>query len=103
MFGIGPTELVVIGLLFMVIFGPSKFVSMAHEVGRFVTNARDSAEEFKSELTSEEDGEARSALEGLKSEASSDTTPPPQGDEASHTSKQKPPTEDKRTGDALDS
>ena len=54
MFGIGPEEVVVIGLLFLVLFGPSKTASMAQDVGRFVKEARDSIEEFKAELLSEE-------------------------------------------------
>jgi Sec-independent protein translocase protein TatA len=57
MFGIGPEEVVVIGLLFLVLFGPGKSASMARDVGRFVKEARDSIEEFKAELLSEEQGD----------------------------------------------
>ena len=52
MFGIGGEELVVIGLLVLVVFGPSKLPQMARDLGRFVNEARRSVEEFKSELVS---------------------------------------------------
>ena len=55
MFGIGAQETVIIGLLFLVIFGPSKLPGMARDFGRFVNQARDHIDEFKSELTSTED------------------------------------------------
>jgi Tat protein translocase TatB subunit len=51
-FGIGGEELIVIGLLVLVIFGPSKLPQMARDLGRFVNEARRSVEEFKSELVS---------------------------------------------------
>ena len=61
MFGIGGQEIVIIGLLFLVIFGPSKLPQMARDLGRFVGEARRSIDEFRDELTSaadedEEDG-----------------------------------------------
>ena len=59
MFGIGGEELVVIGLIFLIIFGPSKLPSMARDLGRFVNEARRSVDEFKSELMTEEVKEAR--------------------------------------------
>jgi Tat protein translocase TatB subunit len=54
-FGIGGQELIIIGLLFLVIFGPSKLPQMARELGKFVTEARRSMDEFKGELLSDED------------------------------------------------
>jgi sec-independent protein translocase protein TatB len=59
MFGIGGEELIVIGLLVLVIFGPSKLPQMARDLGRFVNEARRSVDEFKDELVSanEEDKE----------------------------------------------
>ena len=63
MFGIGGEELVIIGLIVLIIFGPSKLSSMARDAGRFVKEARRSADEFKTELMSEEIKEAR---EGVK-------------------------------------
>ena len=56
MFGIGVQEMVLVGLLFLVIFGPSKLPEMARDLGRFVNEARRSVEEFKEDLVSEEDG-----------------------------------------------
>ena len=57
MFGIGGQELVIIGLIFLVVFGPSKLPKMARDFGRFVNEARRSMDEFKSELISGEDEE----------------------------------------------
>jgi TatA/E family protein of Tat protein translocase len=60
-FGIGGQEIVVIGLLLLVLFGPSKLSSMARDLGRFVSEARRSVDDFKSELVSgdDEDGNRR--------------------------------------------
>jgi sec-independent protein translocase protein TatB len=55
-FGIGMQEMVIVGLLFLVIFGPSKLPAMARDLGRFVNEARRSVEEFKEDLVSEEEG-----------------------------------------------
>ena len=49
-------EMVIVGLLFLVIFGPSKLPAMARDIGRFVSEARRSIEEFKEDLVSEEKG-----------------------------------------------
>ncbi len=59
MFGVGIQEMVLIGLLFLVIFGPSKLPQMARDFGRFVNDARRSMDEFKSELISDEDEDSR--------------------------------------------
>jgi Sec-independent protein translocase protein TatA len=57
-FGIGPQEVVVIVLLILVVFGPGKAVSMARDLGRFVSEVRGQVEEFKGELLDdEEDGD----------------------------------------------
>jgi Tat protein translocase TatB subunit len=56
-FGIGGEELVVIGLIFLVVFGPSKLPRMARDLGRFVNEARHAVEEFKDELISGDDEE----------------------------------------------
>ena len=55
MFGIGVQEMVIVGLLFLVIFGPSKLPNMAQDLGRFVSEARRSVEDFKEDLVSEEE------------------------------------------------
>ncbi len=54
-FGIGFQEMVIIGILFLVLFGPSKLPQMARDLGRFVNEARRSIDEFKEELTAEYD------------------------------------------------
>ena len=67
MFGIGPQELLLIGLLILVIFGPVKAAGMARDIGRFVNGANRTVEEFKEEIRSEEEiKEARRTVEGLK-------------------------------------
>ena len=57
MFGIGGQELVIIGLIFLLVFGPSKLPQMARDFGKFVNGARRSMDEFKSELVAGEDDE----------------------------------------------
>ncbi len=56
MFGIRTQEMVIIGLFFLVVFGPGKLSGMARDFGRFVNDTRRHADEFKSELTSTENG-----------------------------------------------
>jgi len=51
MFGVGPQEIVIIGVLFLLIFGPSKLPTMARDLGKFVNQARRSIDDFKSEST----------------------------------------------------
>ena len=51
-------EMVIIGLIALVIFGPKNLPGMARDIGRFVSDARRSVEEFKEDLVSEkEDGQ----------------------------------------------
>ena len=57
MFGIGGQEIIIIGLLVLVIFGPNALPKMARDLGRFVSGARRSIDEFKEELTAAEDDE----------------------------------------------
>jgi sec-independent protein translocase protein TatB len=54
-FGVGVQEMVLVGLLFLIIFGPSKLPQMARDLGGFVNEARRSVEGFKEELMIEED------------------------------------------------
>ena len=72
MFGVGPQELLIIGLLVLVVFGPKRLPSMARDFGRFIQEAQRSAEDLKGELASEEVDEARHAAEKSKSELGSD-------------------------------
>ena len=55
MFGVGVQEMVFIGLLFLIIFGPSKLPQMARDLGQFVNEARRAVDEFKEDLTLEEE------------------------------------------------
>ncbi len=59
MFGVGPQEMVIVGLIFLVIFGPGSLPKMAKDMGRFVSEARRAIEDFKEEITAadEEDDE----------------------------------------------
>ena len=57
MFGVGVQEMVLIGLLFLVIFGPSKLPQMAQDLGGFVNEDRRSVEEFEEEIMIEEDND----------------------------------------------
>jgi TatA/E family protein of Tat protein translocase len=54
-FGVGVQEMVFIGLLFLVIFGPSKLPQMARDLGQFVNEARRAVEGFKEDLMLEEE------------------------------------------------
>ena len=55
-FGIGVQEMLLVGLLFLVIFGPSKLPTIARDFGRFVNEARRSVEEFTDGFVSENGG-----------------------------------------------
>ena len=72
MFGIGAQEMVIIGLLLLVIFGPAKLPGMARDFGKFVFETRRSIEEFKTDLVSEEE-------DGLEPHEDPGTKPGPQG------------------------
>ena len=49
-------EMVIIGLIVLVVFGPKKLPTMARDFARFVSEARRSVEEFKEDLVSEKEG-----------------------------------------------
>ena len=73
MFGVGPQEMVFIGLLSLIIFGPSKLPQMARELGQFVNEARRAVEEFKEEfILQEEDGRKPEESEVLEREEASE-------------------------------
>ena len=61
MFGVGPSEFVMVFLLVLLLFGPSKLPQMARDLGRFIGEARRSIDEFKEELTSSVDEDEESA------------------------------------------
>lgn len=56
-FGIGFQEVLVIAVLFLILFGPSKLPQMARDLGRFVNEARRSMDEFKSEIVAADEDE----------------------------------------------
>jgi sec-independent protein translocase protein TatB len=69
-FGVGVQEMVFIGLLFLIIFGPSKLPQIARDLGQFVNEARRTVDEFKQDLIleEEEDGRKREVSGGLERE-----------------------------------
>ena len=92
--------MVIIGLLCLLVFGPGKLSGMARDLGGFVRKARESVDEFKSELEvdgghdgswedsnehseedwGEEQGELGRAPE-LPGDGAGDTSPAPEGHE----------------------
>ena len=60
-FGIGFQEVLVIAVLFLILFGPSKLPQMARDLGKFVNEARRSLDEFKSEIVAADEDEEKSA------------------------------------------
>ena len=73
MFGVGVQEMVFTGLLFLIIFGPSKLPQMARELGQFVNEARRAVDEFKEDLIlQEEDGRKPEESGGLEREEASE-------------------------------
>ena len=49
--------MVIIGLIFLVIFGPGSLPKMAKDMGRFVAEARRAIDDFKDEITAADDDE----------------------------------------------
>lgn len=71
MFGVGPSELVMVFLLVLLLFGPSKLPQMARDIGHFVGEARRSIDEFKDELTSAGEDEEQSKTSSRKNNSNS--------------------------------
>ena len=53
MFGIGFQEMLLVGLLFLVLFGPKRLPQMARDLGTFTSKAQHVVDEFKAELVSD--------------------------------------------------
>ena len=70
MLSIGPQELAVFGvvLLFLIVFGSSKFSSTARNLGQLIGGTKRTVEEAKSDLIPEEVKEARDTIKDLKSD-----------------------------------
>jgi Tat protein translocase TatB subunit len=58
MFGIGFQELLIIVFLALIVLGPGRLPQMARELGHFVSEARSSLDDFRDELSFEEEEEA---------------------------------------------
>jgi Sec-independent protein translocase protein TatA len=71
MLSVGPQELAVLGvlLLFLIVFGSTKFSRTARQVGHLFGGTKRTVEEAKSDLIPEEVDHARKAIKDLKSEA----------------------------------
>jgi len=68
LFGLGGPELLVIGAVAAIVFGPSKLPELGKGLGKTVKSFQGAAEEFKTELnaaaTKEEEEEAKKEREG---------------------------------------
>jgi sec-independent protein translocase protein TatB len=53
MFGVGFQEMLLVGLLLLVLFGPKRLAEMARDLGGFARKAQQTVDEFKADLTSE--------------------------------------------------
>ena len=53
MFGVGLQEMLLIGLLFLVLFGPKRLPQMARDLGRFASKAQHVVDELKTDLMTE--------------------------------------------------
>ena len=53
MFGIGFQEMLLVGLLFLVLFGPKRLPQMARDLGSFASKAQHMVDELKADLISE--------------------------------------------------
>jgi TatA/E family protein of Tat protein translocase len=72
-FVVGVQEMVIIGLLFLIIFGPSKLPQTARDLGQFLNEARRAVDEFKEDLIlQEEDGRKSEESGGLEREEASE-------------------------------
>ena len=52
MFGIGFQEMLLVGLLFLVLFGPRRLPQMARDLGSFASKAQHMVDELKTDLMS---------------------------------------------------
>ena len=75
MFGIGPQELIIVVFLALVVFGPRRLPQMARDLGRFVSEARHSIDEFREELGSEEGNEVRTDVQESNNKRASSEDP----------------------------
>lgn len=62
--------MLIVGVLFLILFGPSKLPSMARDLGRFVAEARRSVDEFKAELAAGGDKDGDKVEDDARSKTS---------------------------------
>lgn len=53
MFGVGFQEMLLVGLLLLVLFGPKRLPQMARDLGSFASKAQHVLDELKTELVSD--------------------------------------------------
>ncbi len=53
MFGVGFQEMLLVGLLLLMLFGPKRLPEMARDLGSFASKAQRAVDEFKAELVSD--------------------------------------------------
>ena len=53
MFGVGFQEMLLVGLLLLVLFGPKRLAEMARDLGSFASKAQHTLDEFKADLASD--------------------------------------------------
>jgi sec-independent protein translocase protein TatB len=58
-FGVGFQEMLVVGLLVLVLFGPKRLPQMARDLGHFASKAQNVVDELKTELVSEVEGDRK--------------------------------------------
>ena len=73
MFGIGAQEMVMIGVIGLVVFGPGKLPQMARDLGGFVAQARTLIDEYKAELNLTEDSDLEEHYEDWEEEWDEDS------------------------------
>lgn len=79
MFGVGFQEMLVVGLLFLMLFGPKRLPQMARDLGRFTSKAQHVVDELKTELVSEVEADRKpqrssGTLEGRELEKKQDSS-----------------------------
>jgi Tat protein translocase TatB subunit len=58
-FGVGLQEMLLVGLLLLVLFGPKRLPEMARDVGSFASKAKHVVDEFQAELVLEVEDDRR--------------------------------------------
>lgn len=75
LFGLGGPELLVIGAVAAVLFGPSKLPELGRSAGKTVQSFKNAAEEFKDEMNKAATEEEQAAAAAAKEVATADKPP----------------------------